>query len=162
MRPRGNDFLGRGAAQDFLDGRQQVLADDRVLLRFDAQARVLVGNVVQHGHQAARVFDILRIRVDRPRQSLLLLAPFLVRHVEHILQFRVRFKHALVEALDNVVAVFRQYRRGGFHDVLRLLCQHCLSPLAGNGSQATTLCTCGCDAPMWRWAFPGCPEQCLV
>jgi hypothetical protein len=59
---------------------------------------VLVRNVFQHSRQAGWVFDVLRIGIDRTRQRLLL-ALLLMGHVEHILQFRVSFKQALIEAL---------------------------------------------------------------
>src|SRR5258707_13851745 len=49
---------------------------------------------------------------------LLLLPLFLMRHVEHILQFRVRLEQALIEALEDGEAMYGPNGRGGVHEIM--------------------------------------------
>jgi hypothetical protein len=71
--PSGNNILGRRGPEHLLDDIKQVLADDRIVLRQHAEARMLVGDVFQYCRQARGVLDILRVDIDGTRQRLLLL-----------------------------------------------------------------------------------------
>lgn len=107
-----------------------MFSDDRVLFRSDANAGVLMGDILEHRRKALRIFDVGRIGVDRARERLLLFAPFLVRHIEDVLELGMSLKHPLIEMLDDGVPVLREDGGRCFDDILGLLSEHWVSPSA--------------------------------
>ena len=93
---------------------------------------MLVSDSGHRGLQGLQIVDIRRVGVDGARESPLLLAPFLVPHVEQILQLGVSLEQAFIEALNNHVAVFGQDRRGGFDSLDGILREHLFPPFPPN------------------------------
>ncbi|CAN0618638.1 protein of unknown function [Burkholderia multivorans] len=102
-------------AEHFDDRCEQVLADDRVMLRTDVQAGMLVRDVRHRAAQHAQIVDVRRIGVDGARQGFGLVAGRLVGLVEQVLQLGMPAEHALVEMLRDRRAVLGKNRGGGLH-----------------------------------------------
>ena len=103
-------------AEHFADGSQQVLADDAVLFRTDADRAVLGGDVLDGAQKHGGVFNVFGVGQNGAGQSLLLMPAFLVRVVERVLQFGVAREHALVEVRDQRNAVFTEHGNGGLDE----------------------------------------------
>ena len=120
--PGRGDLRRDRLAEHLGDCADQVLADDQVLLRGDAQRDVLVGDpgpdMVER--RRVRVDQADREGDDRRRESLALLTGGLVALVEHAQQFRVRGEHARVEDGGDGLGVRGNHGRGRLDDGLRL------------------------------------------
>ncbi len=117
------------AASHFTNGRQQVLADDRVMFRFDLQRDVLLRNELHCIGQRGRIVDVLGIGTDRPGQGPLLGAGLLVRRIEVRLHLRVLAKHARVEMTRQGLAVRLQGGDGLFNNGNGFRLEHACSPV---------------------------------
>ncbi|CCK03605.1 hypothetical protein BN129_2290 [Cronobacter sakazakii 701] len=125
--PRVQHFLAW--AEHLIERRQQVLAHNVVLLRFDIKAGVLLGDFLHRRQQGREVFDISGVGADGVEQRFTLIAIALVAHVENLFQLRVVCKHPVIKVRGEFRASLRQQRDGGFHDGDGLTIQHgCFLP----------------------------------
>ncbi|SAJ30348.1 Uncharacterised protein [Enterobacter cloacae] len=106
-------FLAR--AEHFVQGCQQVTADDVVLLRFDLEAGVLLGDFFHRRQQSRQVFDVAGIGGNSVKQRFALIAVTLVAHVENLFELRVMREHAIVEMGGQFRTRFNQQGDCGFH-----------------------------------------------
>ncbi|GAA3495842.1 hypothetical protein GCM10019016_029430 [Streptomyces prasinosporus] len=132
--PGGGDLGGDGLAQDAGDGGEQVLVDDRVLVRGDAEGGVLVGDAPQH-----RVGPLVRVVQqvrgegrDGPREGLALGAGGLVAAVEQVAQqFGAGGEHPGVEAFGDLAEGRADGGKGGADGGGGLLGKHRVSSSLG-------------------------------
>ncbi|MCY1371924.1 hypothetical protein D9M69_590940 [compost metagenome] len=132
LAPGGDHLVGGGIAEHLLHGAQQVVADDRVVLRQHAQRGVLLDDAGQGAGDRFEPVDVRAVRDDRPRQRARLRAGRLVRLVEEGLHLRMALEHDLVEVAGDGLAVGLERGHGGLDDgdglrvhglaVLRLRC----------------------------------------
>ena len=114
----GRGDLGRdGVTEHLTDRRQQVVSDDRVLLRADPERDVLVRDAVHHPveRRRVRVDQLHRVGHDGRRERPALLAGGLVALVEHPQQLGVLLEHAGVEAGGDLLGVLGHHGSGRLH-----------------------------------------------
>ena len=109
--PGGGHLLGDGFAQDVLHRDQKVLADDRIMLRTDAQRAVLLRDQLDRRPEGAQVVDVRGIGADRPGERPLLTARMLVCLVEENPDLRVALEHQGVKSRGDRLGV-RGHGRG--------------------------------------------------
>ena len=117
--PGGGDLGGDGVAEHLPDRAQQVVADDRVLLRADPERDVLVCDPLHHvlKGRGVGIDQLHRVGHDRSRERPALLSGGLVALVEHAQQFRVRGEHPGIEAGGDLLGVLGHDGRGRLHHV---------------------------------------------
>ena len=95
LAPGVGDLGGHGVAEHLPDRGQQVVTDDRVLLRADPERDVLVGDPPHHvlNDGALGIDQLHGVGHDRGRQRPALLPGGLVALVEHPQQLRVLLEH---------------------------------------------------------------------
>ncbi len=93
--PGIKDFLTR--AEHFIEGRQQMAAHDVVLLRFDLETGVFLGDFFHRRQQGGQVIDIAGVGGNGVEQRFSLVAVALVAHIEDLFELRVMRKHTIVE-----------------------------------------------------------------
>lgn len=114
---------GDRIAEDGADGLEQVLADDGVVARLDAERHVLVRDALHHRAEVGSVGidQVHRERDDGCRQRLRLIADRLIRSVEDPQQFGVGGEHRRVELTGDRLGVLGDDPGGGADDRFRLL-----------------------------------------
>ena len=121
----GFDEFGRGGlAQHFLDGGEEVTADDGVVLRTDPDRDVLPGDVLDGGEKRRGVLDVFGVGEHRGGQGLLLAAGALVALVEDLAELRIALQHAGVEVGRQGDAVFAEDGDRGLHEADLIRGQH--------------------------------------
>jgi len=101
---------------------QQVVSDDRVLLRADPERDVLERDPLHHmvKGRGIGIDQLHRVGHDRGRERPALLSGGLVALVEHPQQLRVRGEHPGVEAGGDLLGMRCDDCRGRLHHGLRL------------------------------------------
>jgi hypothetical protein len=94
-----------GSGVDLANAKMSMNPFDEIAV----EEAVLVRDPLHRGRQRLQVVDVRRVREDRPGEGALLLAAFLVTHVEQVLQLGVGLEQPLVEAPNDRVTVFGQY-----------------------------------------------------
>ncbi|MDQ0777710.1 hypothetical protein QF026_006176 [Streptomyces aurantiacus] len=125
--PGGGHLRGDRLAEHVDDGGEEVLVDDRVLLRGDAQGGVLVGDAVQHrvGPLVRPLDQLCGEGGEGARQSLALGAGGLVAPVEEIAQqLRVGREEPGVETVADLSQGPADGGKGGADGGGGLLGQH--------------------------------------
>ena len=88
-------FLAR--TEHFIEGRQQMAANNIVLLRFDLEAGVFLGDLFHRRQQGRQVIDIAGVGGNGVEQRFTLVAVALVAHIEDLFELRVMREHPIVE-----------------------------------------------------------------
>ncbi|MNC19981.1 hypothetical protein D3C75_679220 [compost metagenome] len=104
--PGLQDVIRCCVAKHFLDGFQQKLTDNRILLRFNAKADMLVGNLDNRRQNILQVVNVNCCCIHCIRECCLLPALRLVGMIKHIKKFRMGRKQILIEHRCNGCAVF--------------------------------------------------------
>ncbi len=106
-------FLAR--TEHFVQRRQQMRADNIVLLRLDLEAGVLLGDFLHRRQQGRQVFNIAGVGGNSIEQRFTLVAVALVAHIENLFQLRIMGKHPVVKVGGELRAGLYQQRDRGFN-----------------------------------------------
>ncbi|MNE20710.1 hypothetical protein D3C80_1138440 [compost metagenome] len=100
-------------AEHLIQRRQQMAADNIVLLRFDLEAGVFLRDFFDRRQKRRKIIDIAGISRDGVKQGFALIAVALVAHVENLFELRVVREHAIVEMGGEFWSGFNQQGNSG-------------------------------------------------
>ena len=95
--PSVDDVVCRCIAEHFFDRLQKIFTDDWVMLRFDPEAHVFMGNLFNGWKDRFQIIDMDSCCIDCIGKRCLLAPLFLVGLVKDIQEFRMRFEHIAVK-----------------------------------------------------------------
>ena len=122
--PGINQFRRSGGTEHFLNGFNEVVTDDLILLGANAKRAVALSDLLDGAEEVFRMLNVLSISKHGSGERLLLRTASLVRLIEDVAQFGVLRKHARIEMLGEIDAVGLQNGNGGLDQFDLMRGQH--------------------------------------
>ncbi len=120
--PGVEHFLTR--AVELIQRRQQMRADNVVLLRFDLKTGVFLRDFFHGGQQNGQILQIAGVSGNGVKQRFTLVAVALIAHVENLFQLRVVREHTVIKMGGQLRAGRHEQGNGGLHGCDGLSVKH--------------------------------------